>query len=194
MIAETGHYALILALGVAIVQTLLPLLGRAPARSAACRRCRSGRADAIRLGGDRLHRADHRLCHLGLLGRECVAELPLGQAAALQDLGRVGEPRRLDDLVGADPHAVRRGGRDFRHEPAASAQGQCAGGAGLDRRGLSAVHHHHLESLHPAKPGAVRRAGAEPGVCKTPRSPSIPPSSMPAMSASRWPFRSPSPP
>jgi len=27
MIAETGHYALILALGVAIVQTLLPLLG-----------------------------------------------------------------------------------------------------------------------------------------------------------------------
>src|SRR3989337_2375881 len=27
MIAETGHYALILALGVAIVQTLLPLIG-----------------------------------------------------------------------------------------------------------------------------------------------------------------------
>ena len=27
MIAETGHYALILALGVAIVQTVLPLLG-----------------------------------------------------------------------------------------------------------------------------------------------------------------------
>ena len=27
MIAETGHYALILALGVAIVQTVLPLIG-----------------------------------------------------------------------------------------------------------------------------------------------------------------------
>ena len=29
MIAETGHFALILALGVAIVQMVLPLLGRA---------------------------------------------------------------------------------------------------------------------------------------------------------------------
>ena len=48
--------------------------------------------------------------------------IALGQAAALQDLRRLGEPRRLDDLVGADPHAVRRGGRDLRHQSAAPAR------------------------------------------------------------------------
>ena len=58
MIAETGHFALILALGVAIVQIVLPLLGARVARSAACRRRRSRGADAVRPGRDRLPRAD----------------------------------------------------------------------------------------------------------------------------------------
>ena len=45
MIAEIGHYALILALGVAIVQTVLPLIGARLPRSAAHGRRRAGRAD-----------------------------------------------------------------------------------------------------------------------------------------------------
>ena len=44
MIAETGHYALILALAVAIVQTVLPLMGHAAARSATDERRRAGGA------------------------------------------------------------------------------------------------------------------------------------------------------
>ena len=47
MIAETGHYALILALAVAIVQTVLPAVGHADARPAAHGRCRARGADAV---------------------------------------------------------------------------------------------------------------------------------------------------
>ena len=53
-------------------------------------------------------------------------------------------------------------GRDLRHQSAAAAQGQCAGGAGLDRGGLSAVHRHHVESLHPADPAPFDGQGLNP--------------------------------
>ena len=67
-----------------------------------------GRADRRRCASSALlHRrvpgADVRLRHLRLLGRQRRHELALDQAADLQDLRRVGEPRRLDAAVGADP-------------------------------------------------------------------------------------------
>ncbi len=92
MIAETGHYALILALGVAIVQAMLPLVGM---------RVRDAQLAAVALPAAQLQfvlvgiafvALTHRLRHLRLLGPECLAELAFGQADALQDLGRVGEP------------------------------------------------------------------------------------------------------
>ena len=103
MIVELGHFALILALP-----------------SPSCRwRCRPGarasrdaRLMAVaepaalapaRPARRRLPRAHPRLRHVRLLGRERVGQLAFDQAAALQDLRRVGEPRRLDAAVGADP-------------------------------------------------------------------------------------------
>ena len=50
----------------------------------------------------------HAYVVVGFLGRQRRAQLPHGQAAALQDQRRLGQPRRLDAAVGADPGAVRR--------------------------------------------------------------------------------------
>ena len=47
MIAELGHYALVLALGMALVQGTLPLHRRGPPRSDAHRRRRAGRLRAV---------------------------------------------------------------------------------------------------------------------------------------------------
>ncbi len=92
MIAETGHYALILALGVAIVQMLVPLIGthyRDPKLTAVA--VPAAQAEFI-LIGIAFIALDDGLRDVGLLGRQCLAELPLGEAAALQNLRRVGEP------------------------------------------------------------------------------------------------------
>ena len=92
MIAELGHFALILALGVAIVQTLRAAARRAlrdrelmaPSPPAAqCQFAPDGIAFLALINA---------LRDVGLLGRECGRELAFGEAAALQDLGRVGKP------------------------------------------------------------------------------------------------------
>ena len=50
-----------------------------------------------------------------------VREFAFGEAADLQDHQRVGQPRRLDAAVGADPGAVRRAGRGLRRQSAGDA-------------------------------------------------------------------------
>ncbi len=92
MIAETGHYALILALGVAIVQAMLPLVGMC---------VRDPQLAAVALPAAQLQFILVGLAFVALTTayvtsdfsvHECVAEFALGQADALQDLRRVGEP------------------------------------------------------------------------------------------------------
>ena len=81
---------------------------------------------------------------------------PFGEAADLQDHQRLGQPRRLDAAVGADPRLVRRAGRGVRQQSAGGAQGQRARGAGLDRGRLSSVHPGHLEPVPAHRRRAVR--------------------------------------
>ena len=103
MIIELGHFALVLALAVALVQMALPAWGAriGDARLMARRRARRARpAHPHRL---RLPGPHARLRHVRLLGRERVGQLALAEAADLQDLRRVGQPRGLDAAVGADP-------------------------------------------------------------------------------------------
>ena len=52
----------------------------------------------------------------------------------LQDGRRLGQSRRLDAAVGADPRALRRGGRALRQQLAADAEGARAGRAGVRSR------------------------------------------------------------
>ena len=67
MIVELGHFALILALMVALVQSTLPLVGRAGERCAADGAGGAGGADPAGAGGGMLWGADLGLCRLGLL-------------------------------------------------------------------------------------------------------------------------------
>ena len=192
MIIELGHFAVVLALAVALVQMAAARLGRAHRRyppDAGRRACRSR---ATRTAGHRLRRAHARLRHVGLLGRERVGQFAFGQAAALQDLRRVGEPRRLHAALGADPGVVRRGRRTLRPQPAEHAARQRAGRAGRHRRRLSPVHRVCIQSLH-AHTRCSRKVAVSIRSCRTPRCPSTRPSFMRATSASRWPSPSPSP-
>ena len=71
----------------------------------------------------------------------------------------MGEPRRLDGAVGADPGAVRRDGRRVRTQLAADAEGQRARRAGLDRRGIPVLHSDDFEQ--PVPLAVISTAGAE---------------------------------
>ena len=131
---------------------------RAQGRCRADETRRLHRAGAIRLCCLRLWRAHRLLRHVGLLGRQCLREFALADAADLQVHQRLGQPRRLDAAVGADPGHIRRAGRIVRRQSAVDAEGQRAGGAVLDRVRLLSFHPVHLEPV----PAARRSAGRGP--------------------------------
>ena len=171
MIPELGHFALILALAVALVQGTLPLVGAA-----------RGDARLMALGStaaltqallvDRCLRRPHPgLRHVGLLRRQRRRQLAFGQAAGLQDHRRVGEPRGQHAPVGADPRRVRRRRGAVRRQPARHAARARARHPGADRRGLPRLPAVHLQSLRAPVAGARRRqrpqsaaAGSGPGL------------------------------
>ena len=147
MIPELGHFALILALAVALVQGTLPLVGAA-----------RGDARLMALGSTAaltqallvivaFARADAGLRHVRLLGRQRRRQLAFGQAAALQDRRRLGEPRGLDAAVGADPRAVRRRGRAVRRATCPTRlRARVLAVQALIGVGLPRLHAVHLES------------------------------------------------
>ena len=92
---ELGHFALILALAVALVQGTLPFVGAARGDIRLMALGRHGGADAG-VPGDRcaFGCADAGLRHVGLLGRQRRRQLALGQAADLQDLPACGGTTR----------------------------------------------------------------------------------------------------
>ena len=157
MIPELGHFALILALAVALVQGTLPLRRRV-ARRCAADGARPHRGAHAGVPGDPgLRRADPGLCDVGFLRRQRRRQLAFGQAADLQDLRRVGQPRGLDAAVGADPVAVRRRGRDLRRQPARHPAQPRARRPGADRRRLPRLPAVHLEPLRARLARAARR-------------------------------------
>jgi hypothetical protein len=92
MIAEIGHFALILATGVALFQFLVPLYAAHRGDQALMR---TGLTAAVmQLASDRavLRGADACLPDLGFLGSERLREFAFRQAPDLQDQRRVGKP------------------------------------------------------------------------------------------------------
>ena len=173
MIAELGHYALMLALGLALIQGVMPIVGTRSndpvlmsmaAPTALAQFC-------FRRPG--VWRARRLLRHVRFLGTQRLREFEFGDAADLPAHQRLGQPRRLDDAVGLHPYVVRRAGRGLRHQFADQAQSQCARRAGLDRRRLSSFHSHHLESVPAHRRRAVRGPRPQSGPARSrPRLPS----------------------
>ena len=122
---------------------------------------------------------------LRFLGGERLGEFPFAAADALQDHRHLGQPRRLDAALGADPDLLRRAGRRFRRQSAGDAAGQCAGRAGLDRRCLLPVHPGDLQPVRPAQSRRRSKAATSIRSCRISASPSIRRCSISAMSASR---------
>ena len=109
---EIGHFALVLAFALALVQSVVPLVG---ARTGNGRMMAVGGPVAVTgfaLVGARLRRADGRLCRAPTSRSLNVwRELAFAEAAALQDHRHLGQPRGLDAALGADPDLLRRAGR-----------------------------------------------------------------------------------
>ena len=185
MIAEAGHYALVLALGLALIQSTVPLLGARWGDHALMNVARSTCARAIAVRGGVVCGADDAARDVGFLRRQRVREFALDEAAALQDHRRVGQSRRIDAAVGVDPGAVRRPGRRLRQQFAAVAARPCAGGAGLDRGRVLSVHPGHLESVPAHRKSRRSRAATSTRCCRTSASPCIRRCSISAMSGSR---------
>ena len=167
---------------------------RLSARAGAIRRlmdvARAGGAGAVPVRGDVVRGADRAVHRFRFLGRQRLRELAFGQAAALQDHRRLGQPRRLDAAVGADPGAVRRAwspsfGGNLPHVAAAPTCSPC-------RRWIAAAFLLFiLVTSNPFaahRPARRSRAATSTRCCRTPASRSIRRCSISAMSASRSSF------
>ena len=194
MIAELGHYALMLALGLALIQGSIPIFGTRSgdvvlASMASPIALAQFAFVAVAFGALAVCYVTSDFSVLNVYENS-----QLDDAVGLQAHQHLGEPRRLDDAVGAHSRPVRRAGRGLRRQSADGAQGQRARGAGVDRRRLSALHSHHLESVRCVSPTRRSRAAISIRSSRIRASPSIRRSSISAMSASRSPSPSRSPP
>ena len=116
-------------------------------------------ADPVRLRRDRLRGPRRRASDLGFFGPQRRREFAQRLARDLQDHRRLGEPRRLDAPLGADPGDLRRDRRRFRPLPAADAPGERARRAGPDQRRLPALRPADLEPVRtPRRPPPSRGA------------------------------------
>ena len=156
MIPELGHYALMLALGLALIQGIMPIVGTRTNDPVLMSIAAPAALAQFVFVAIAFARARRMLRRVRLLGAQCLREFQFGDAADLPAHQHLGQPRRLDDAVGVDPGVLRRAGRAVRHQSAGDAQGQCARRAGLDRRRLSSVHSDHVESVPAHRRCAVR--------------------------------------
>ncbi len=133
MIPELGHYALVLALALGLIQSVAPMIG-ARARDDALMRLANSTA-LMQFVFVALSFAALTICYVtsdfsvATVFENSHSMMPL----VYKIHQRVGEPRRLDAAVGAHPVAVRRAGRGVRRQSAGDLEGACAGGAVVDR-------------------------------------------------------------
>ncbi len=156
MIPELGHYALVLALALGLIQSVVPIIG-ARKHDDALMRLASSTA-LMQFAFVALSFAALATCyrHFGLLGRDRVRELPFHDAAGLQIQQRVGKSRGLHAAMGPHSVGIRRRRRGIRRQSAGNLEGACAGGAVVDRERLLSFHLAHLEPVSAPAARAVR--------------------------------------
>ena len=193
MIAEMRPFRLVLALLLAVVQGIVPMLGAARGDAAMMA---AGRPAAI---GQLVLTALAFGCLIQLfVVSDFSVALVANNSHTLKPLlykisGVWANHEGLDGAVGADPGTVRRHGRGLRDQPAGRPQGARAVGPGPIAAGFFAFI---IFTSNPFLRLDPRRskAAASTRCSKTPGSPSIRRSSISAMSGSRSRSRSPSPP
>ncbi len=121
MIPELGHYALVLALALGLIQSVAPVIGAIYRDGPLMRLANSTALMQFVFVAPSFAGADDLLRDVRFLGGDRLREFALDDAAGLQDHQRLGKPRGLDAAVGADPGAVRRAGRRVRRQPAGDA-------------------------------------------------------------------------
>ena len=75
---EAGHFALVLAFALALIQSTVPLIGARMPRRAHDGGRRAGRRHRLCADRGRLRGADDGLCPVGLFGRQRLGEFPFG--------------------------------------------------------------------------------------------------------------------
>ena len=161
MIPELGHYALVLALVMALAQASLPMVGAARgirpwmqlAKPAALAQFAFVAFAFLAL---MLAFATSDFS-VAIVTQHSHSEQPL-----IYKLTRhLGQSRGLAAAVGAHPHHLRRAGRAVRREPAAAAEGAHAQHPGHDLGRVPAVHAADLEPVRAAQSGAGRGRRAQ---------------------------------
>ncbi len=157
MIPELGHYALMLALGLALIQGIMPIVGTRSNDPVLM--SMAAPAALAQFAFVAIAFAALATCYVtsdfSVLN---VYENSHSQMPLIYRLTSVwGNHEGSMMLWVLDPRVVRRAGRGVRHQSAGGAQGQRAGGAGLDRGRLPAFHSHHVESVPAHSQCAVRR-------------------------------------
>ena len=103
VIVELGHFALVLALAVAAYQMRVPLYGAWRGDTGSWPLAIVAAILQLTLIAAGFHGTDPRLSRFRFLGIERRREFPLGQAADLQNIRRMGKSRRLHVALGLDP-------------------------------------------------------------------------------------------
>ena len=106
MIAELGHYALMLALGLALIQGSMPIVGARSNDPVLMGMAAPAALGAVRFRRHGVRCARRLLRHVRFLGAQRLREFELGDAADVSADQRLGKPRRLHDAVGLYPDAL----------------------------------------------------------------------------------------
>ena len=89
---EIGHFALVLAFALALIQSTVPLVGALSGDERMMAVAGPVAVTGFALTAVAFVGADHGLCAVGFLGRQCLGEFPLAEADAVQDHRHLGQP------------------------------------------------------------------------------------------------------
>ena len=170
-----GHYALVLALALALVQSTVPILGARWRDPALMNVARATALAQLAFVAASFAALVALLRQFGFLGRQRVREFAFDEAAALQDHRRLGQSRRLDAAVGARSWRC-----SARWSPRSAATCRCRCApmcwrcrAGSPARSISSSCSPRTRSC--ASPGRRSRAATSIRCCRTSASPIHPP-------------------
>ncbi len=167
MIPELGHFALILALCLALAQGMLPLIGAQRGNLSLMALARPAAQGQFVFYRHFVSMSDLQLRRQRFLGALCRLEFQYGIAAGISHRGGMGRARRFVAVVGLHPQRLDARRDGVQPQPAAGYGRARDRGDGLDQRRLSVVHARHLEPVRTPVPGRARRSRFESAAARS---------------------------